>query len=209
LRWRDLKVVLGSLRFLLFDLRGAERRHALRILRHTRRTAPELMGLVGATIFLFHHERSLLEPQQEAIRRQIELEKDMDLKIATGDQFAPPAFGKPYKEIFPAVYRRLAEGLRDPSRLDDALVEVFGDFLARWGQSFTQLEDYHQTYLMEICDRTLAKENDQLARPVAVDRLPVVMPDFRITRLPEQILRSVEQDLRVGGRARLAETVRG
>ena len=205
LRWRDVKGVLGVLRFLLFDLRRDERRHALRILRHTRRTAPYLIESVAGAVFMFHHERSLLEPQQAAIRRQIELEKGREFKIATGDQFVSPAFKKPYKEIFPAAYQRLAEGLLDRSRLEPALVEVFGDFLVRWGQSFTQLEDYHQSHLMEICDRTLAKENAQLARPVPVDRGLVVMPDFRITRLPEQILRSVEQDLRVGGRARVSE----
>ena len=205
LRWRELRAVLGALRFLLFELRGDERRHALRILRHTRRTAPYLMELVAGVIFVFHHERSLLAPQLAAIRRQIELEKGLTLTIARGDEFVPLAFKKPYKEVFPAVYRRVAEGLLDRSRLEAALVEVFGDFLVRWGQSFTQFEDYHQSYLMEICDRTLAKENSHLARPALAGGGLAVMPDFRATRLPEQVLRSVEQDLRVGGRARLNE----
>ncbi|MBI4483065.1 MAG: DUF4070 domain-containing protein [Acidobacteria bacterium] len=205
---RDLKLYLGGVCFFVFGLRGDARRQSWRILLHTMCRAPYLLEVVISNIFQFHHERGLLEAHQAALRTQIDREKQQELRVAAGNMLIPEAFRKSYKEIFPEVYERLSNGLLNGSRLNDALVEVFGDFLVRWGPSLTRLEESHRAFLLEICARTIAKENAQSAGLISPMRqAPAVARDLRIARLPEEILRSVEQDLRVGGRARAVEAL--
>jgi hypothetical protein len=97
--------------------------------------------------------------------------------------------------------------LIDKSRTHDALVEVIYDFLTRWGLTFTQFEEHHRAFLFEVCDRTIAKENNNLpgrgGANVALAEDPDQPPSLSgglapvwLRRLADEVLRTVEQDLR-------------
>jgi hypothetical protein len=84
---------------------------------------------------------------------------------------------------------------------------VIYDFLTRWGLTFTQFEEYHRAFLLEVCDRTIAKENNSLPRGAGEDAEPAEVPDHSpipsgglapvwLRRLADEVLRTVEQDLR-------------
>ena len=121
--------------------------------------------------------------------------------------FVPEAFKKPYKDIFPVLYERVFQGLIDKSRTHDALVEVIYDFLTRWGLTFEQFEEHHRAFLFEICDRTIAKENGTIPAGAGERAELGEAPDHRVglsgdhtpvwlRRLADEVLRTVEQDLR-------------
>jgi hypothetical protein len=90
------------------------------------------------------------------------------------------------------------QGLIDKSRTHDALVEVIYDFLTRWGLTFEQFEEHHRAFLFELCDRTIAQENSNLQPEEHMAAGDVAIPDsdYRRSRLPDEILRTVEQELR-------------
>jgi hypothetical protein len=84
---------------------------------------------------------------------------------------------------------------------------VIYDFLTRWGLTFEQFEEHHRAFLFEICDRTIAKENGELAAGADAGQELRVLPDRRaglsdgqasiwLRRLSDEVLRLVEQDLR-------------
>ena len=89
----------------------------------------------------------------------------------------------------------------------DALVEVVYDFLTRWGLTLDRFEEHHRVFLFDICDRTITKENGELAAGAGVPPELQVVPDrrpglsegqtlVRLRRLADEVLRLVEQDLR-------------
>lgn len=211
--WSAFRVYFGFVSFFLFRLRGAARRHAWRILSHTIRKKPYLLEMVAGHVFQFHHERQFVEPLQAKLHQQVEWEKGQNLKVAKGNLLVPAAFKKSYKTVFPEVRERLSKGLQNGARVNDALVEVFGDFVVRWGPTFTEFEDYHRDFLLEICDRTIAKENasvagDGSAPASSTTESLAAIRDLRIAELPDEILRIVEQDLRVAKREAAANRFR-
>jgi hypothetical protein len=85
------------------------------------------------------------------------------------------------------------------------LVEVFCDFLTRWGPTFERLEDHHQVQLLELCDRTIAKENGASYEPETEPLKPWVQPedasinrivDFKLRRMATDVLRCVDDEFR-------------
>ncbi|MFQ6044230.1 MAG: hypothetical protein ACE5PV_25530 [Candidatus Poribacteria bacterium] len=113
--------------------------------------------------------------------------------------FIPESFRKPYEEIFPSVYERVYLGLTDKTRTEEALIEVFVDFITRWGGPLTldKFSEQHKVYLFELADRTIEKENRTVGRksPVPVQTEEAV-EDIKKTRLAEEILKAVEKELR-------------
>jgi hypothetical protein len=88
------------------------------------------------------------------------------------------------------------DNLTDQSQLPEALIEVFTDFLTRWGDGFTRMEDHHHVALVEIADRTIAQRNgEHTSRPVrfgeGVYDAKQLMNQLRI-----EVLKSVERNLR-------------
>jgi hypothetical protein len=117
----------------------------------------------------------------------------------------PDAFRQPYEMVFPAVHDRIQRGLVDTSRAEVALVEVFYDFLTRWGPTFERLEDHHQIQLLEICDRAVAKANGVADQPESEPLRPWVraepgsasrIPDVALRRLATDVLRCVDDEFR-------------
>ena len=145
----------------------------------------------------------------EGVNAQIHLETTggMTLQREQTVFFVPDGFIKPYKAVFPELYKKIYGGLADKSRTHDALVEVTYDFLTRWGLTFQQFEEYHRTFFDEICDRTVAKENNSV--PFHVSESPGIEEAasemagltegqiaIRLSRLADEVMKSVEQDMR-------------
>jgi radical SAM superfamily enzyme YgiQ (UPF0313 family) len=203
------KLKLGALKFVFFGLDRQARRSGIRILLYTRRHAPFMTGKVVGMLARQYIEAAELPLLRESVEAQIRLESEeaFTLEFEPTVFFVPEAFKKPYKDIFPALYERVHSALIDKSRTHDALVEVIYDFLTRWGLTFTQFEEYHRAFLFEVCDRTIAKENNSLPSGAGEDVEPAEVPDHTpglgggltpvwLRRLADEVLRTVEQDLR-------------
>ena len=203
------KLKLGALKFVFFGLDRQARRSAIRILLYTRRHAPFMTGKVVGMLARQYIEAAELPLLRASIEAQIRLESEeaFTLEFEPTVFFVPEAFKKPYKDIFPALYERVHSALIDKSRTHDALVEVIYDFLTRWGLTFTQFEEYHRAFLFEVCDRTIAKENNSLPSGAGKSAELAEVPDYTpspggglapvwLRRLADEVLRTVEQDLR-------------
>ena len=204
-----LRFMLRFLKFVLFSMNREERWVSLRLLFYTLRRAPFMIGLVMVVISRQYAEAAQVPFLLETIDEQIRLEtaKGMKLQREQTVFFVPDGFKKPYKAIFPELYKRVYHSLADKSRTHDALVEVTYDFLTRWGPSFEQFEEYHPTFLYEICDRTIAKENNNLQNgagenaevgevPAEMVGLTEAKATIRLRQLADEVLRNVEQELR-------------
>jgi hypothetical protein len=162
-----------------------------------------LIPRVVKMIIQNHLWHSHLPFMQRAIAEQIQLEavRTQWLRPMQPVFFVPDTFKKPYKAVFPELYARVYRGLTDKSRAHDTLVEVVYDFLTRWGSTFEQFEDHHRAFLEEICDRSVAKENGSGPAPLALVEqsgadAATELPDIRGNRLADEVLSSVEQELR-------------
>jgi radical SAM superfamily enzyme YgiQ (UPF0313 family) len=200
---------LGVFKFVLEGMDREARESTIRLLLYTRKQAPFMMGKVIGLIARQYLEAAEVPFLREVIETQIRLEsrEEFSLQPEPTVFFIPEAFKKPYKAIFPELYERISQGLIDKSRTHDALVEVIYDFLTRWGLTFEQYEEHHRVFLAEICDRTIAKENGNISAGSRGEaeleqdlhgglsshraQTPIAM-----RRLADEVLRTVEQDLR-------------
>ncbi|MBI1927575.1 radical SAM protein [Candidatus Poribacteria bacterium] len=184
--------------FLFSVLEDEARYPVFSIIQHTREHAPFMLPRVIRIIFMHLRQVSLLERVRVAIPKQIELESSPDFKpeFAQISFVLPESFKEPYKKIFPDIYTRVYQGLTDKSQVEESLIEIFTDFLTRWGNTFEQFEDYHQDYLDEICADVIAKGKGvfQIATLTQGDE---EIPDIRKTKLADEILHCVEQEMRV------------
>jgi hypothetical protein len=137
---------------------------------------------------------------QEQIKRQVELERTPGIEFDLDNRAIPlpPAFRTAYNRIFPEIHRRVWLNLHDRKQAPEALAEVFVDFLVRWADSFTQLEPYHMKFLNELCDRTCAKFNGvppDTFEPIEAVAEDVEIPNVKRTRLGDDVLRTVDQEI--------------
>ena len=171
-----------------------------------------MLGKVMVLIARHYNEASSLPLLLQSIDEGIRLEtvEGFELRRERTVFFVPESFRKPYSQIFPNLYERVYQGLADKSRTHNALGEVIYDFLTRWGPTFEQFEEHHQAFLVEISDRTIAKENSNVQigtkEQVIAGEAPDEMRDLtqgqvaiRLNRLADEVLRVVEQDLRSDG----------
>jgi hypothetical protein len=208
-RFRVQPTQLLLLVVMLAKMNRQGRRTALRLLLYTLRRAPFMVERVMAAVAYQYQEALRVPHLKRFIAGQIRQLETGELSLQRERQvFAvPDEFRKFYPALFPDLYARVHQGLQDKSRAEDALVEVTYDFLARWGPSFRQFEEHHRTFLYELCDRTVAAENNTLQ--ASSDRRPAsgqqeqhcsTNPDVRLRRLAADVLHCVEQDLRsLGG----------
>ena len=200
LTWQDIVALAGYVILCSSDKRA---RHAIfSILWHTLRHAPYMLQTVGVMIAVHYREVDrLLGPVCEAIQTQIELEtsEDFQLEVVQDCIVFPEPFVKFYEEIFPEIHQRVYQGLTDKAHTNDVLIAVFTEFVAQGGRSFEQLEERHKTFLYDVCDRTVARENSECYGP-AVPLQGDEEPDLEGTELAQGILQSVEQELRSGWR---------
>jgi radical SAM superfamily enzyme YgiQ (UPF0313 family) len=195
---------LGILKFLLFSTDREARTVAWRLLFYTRRHAPFMIPRVVKMIIQNHLWRAHVPFMREAIAEQIRLDamKELQLRPVRPGFFVPETFKRPYRAVFPELYGRVHRGLADKTRTHDTLVEVVYDFLTRWGPTFERLEDHHRAFFQEICDRSVAKENGSdpavptLPESTGADEGRDDVADVRQNRLADEVLSSVEQELR-------------
>jgi radical SAM superfamily enzyme YgiQ (UPF0313 family) len=200
---------LGVLNFILEGMAKEERQATIRLLRYTRQQAPFMMGKVMGLIARQYLEAAEVPFLREMIEAQIRLESREDFQLVREPTmfFIPEAFKKPYREMFPELYQRVYESLIDTSRTHDALVEIVYDFLTRWGLTFEHYEEHHRTFLFETCDRTIAQENSNVRAGAGEEVKPGEIPERTanlsegqtsvwLRRLADEVLRTVEQDLR-------------
>lgn len=171
------------------------RGYILDILAYTRQHAPFMLKKVIGLVLRQNGRISTLPVLRESINQQIEIEASRGLIALPQVEFlVPDGFKEPYKEIFPEIHKHVYLNLRDKTCTDEALIEVFTDFLLRWGQTFEKFADYHRTFLFEIADRTIAKRNS--IQSAVVERSQEEIPDIQKTRLADEVIKSVEQELR-------------
>jgi hypothetical protein len=200
---------MGVFKFVLEGMEPEARQCAIRLLRYTRQRAPFMMTKVFGLLARQYLEAAEVPSLRELIENQIRLESTEETRLLREPTvfFVPEAFKKPYRDIFPQLHARVHHGLVDKSRTQDALVEVIYDFLTRWGLTFEQFEEHHRVFLFEICDRTISKENADVAAGDGASPQQRALPDrltglsegqiqVRLRRLGDEVLRIVEQDLR-------------
>ena len=197
------KLLLQSLKFVLFSVDKEAQRTILRLIVFTLRRAPFLMRSIGNKVAMQYMQAANMPNRLREADCQIQMEEEMKLQREQTAFFVPDDFKTPYKAIFPELHERIYRGLIDKTRTHEALIEVVYDFLTRWGATFRQFEEYHRTFLYEICDRTIAKENSDLQKQVPRDSeygnrdvVAEKIPDIRRSRLADEVLHCVEQDLR-------------
>jgi hypothetical protein len=177
------------------------------LLLFTLRRAPFMAERVMAAVAYQYQEAQRVPHLRRFIAGQIRQLEAGEMRLEREQKvFAvPDGFRKFYLALFPDLYAHVRQGLKDKSRAEGALVEVTYDFLTRWGASFRQFEEHHRTFLYELCDRTVASENN--ATHAGNQRQPEILRDelaghgssnanARLKRLADDVLRCVEQDLR-------------
>ena len=163
---------------------------------HTLQHAPFMLEKVLGFICVQLSELAILEPLKNELQEQIELEKSgaANLEIDQGDFTIPEGFMKAYPKVFPEIHKQVYLGLLDKKRVDEILVQVFTDFLIRWGETFEKFEEYYRTFLFEIVNRAIDKENSGFSEsePLVLQEIP----DIKKSQLANEVLKCVEQELR-------------
>jgi len=191
--------------FILFGMDKEARRTTLRLVIHTLRHAPFMMEKVGLMITHQYFKKAQLPSLLKGIDNRIlkESTNTIELQPDPTQYFVPNTFRKPYREIFPDLYQRVHNGLKDKTRTLNSLVEIIYDFLTRWGTTFNQFEEYHQSFINDASDRTVASENNN--NVAGAENTEENLTDIselskrgvtrRMNQLADEVLRSVEQEL--------------
>lgn len=168
------------------------------------RVEPLLGARVARMILNNIQARLATVRSSEAFEADIEEARRSHHEIDDEPVTLPPAFGQTFERIYPHVYRRLHAGLLDKTKVPAASVEIFVDFLVRWGrESGGAVVSHHIPYLEEICDRVCARMNGALAaHPVTLHGFEhVSLEKMRRTRLADAVLKDIRDEL-----ARLSAT---
>jgi PHP family Zn ribbon phosphoesterase len=154
--------------------------------------------VIGPLIIMQIRQVELLKQGRPLMLKQIELESapGYELKPAEASFVVPDAFAAAYKKVFPGIFTRVQQTLNNKARVEEVLIAIFKQFIERWGVQLERLEDYHVEDLDVMCDAAVAEDNRH-SHTGLVMLGPGVDGDFRRTKLPEEILHSVEQELRL------------
>ncbi len=196
-------------KFFCFSMDREARATCFRLILYTLRRAPFMLDRVIRMIARQYIEAMRAPGMLRALDEQVRLERTGETQVRPEPTvfFVPDAFKKPYKSVFPELHAHVSRGLVDKKRTENALVEVIYDFVTRWGLSFREFEEYHRTFLYELCDRTIAKENGEL-EPTAdgtmrggdglheMTGLTDGQVSAKVRQLGDDVLRYVEQELR-------------
>ena len=194
-----VRYVFDLLKYLFFSVDRETRRTTIRIIRHTRRNAPFMMRRVLGLIGLQYSRLDMLRSVRKALLERIALEESADFKleIDLSNSIIPDKFKKPYQQIFPEIRRRVYEDLTDKTITEETLIEVFIDFITRWGQTLDSFTDQHRDSINELVDRIVTRQNS-LAKgvtsgPTSGDG---TFSNTKNTEIAEEVLKAVEQELR-------------
>jgi radical SAM superfamily enzyme YgiQ (UPF0313 family) len=179
-------------------LDAAGRQAVADITAHTLRVAPFMMRRVRELIIQQARYRRTVGELLRQMDRQVEVEASGEVVFLPDERPVPipEAFRAAFRRIFPDVHARVWVNLTDKSKVPEALVSVFLDFLVRWGDDFERFEPYHQAFLRELCERACAERNGQAPETfVAVEPGDTPVPDVKRSRLDDDVLKSVDQKL--------------
>jgi hypothetical protein len=128
----------------------------------------------------------------EHLRRQIDDER----RHGTGPVLAhatsiSPSFRAILRDVFPKTYAKVTLAVADRSRVNEALVEIFVDFLDRFGD-VTSWDKEHELFLDEVCGRTIDRLNRASAGGAPVG---TAAPPAHVALLREDVLKAVEQTI--------------
>lgn len=186
------------------------RRIVKEVLQYTFLTAPYMMEKIVSAVFRFGGSVLGLPSLSTEMQEQIDREAAPGYAptVVNTIPSIPEGFRKPYQwEVFPKTYEWLQEGLADERFLAAALIEVWKDFLVRWGETFKAFEDYHEVYLRELCDRAIELGNEGALGGAVVNGGVGLRGGVELRRLAGEILVSVEQDMRGVGESEDAGVV--
>jgi hypothetical protein len=184
------------------------RKAILDILQHTKRVAPYMMPRVLRLVVMQVRQREMLTRVKPLIERRIALELTPGFELEFANERRadiPPTFQREYKKIFPDVYSQVYDHLADKSRVEDALIQVFTRFVSRWQGSLDRFEEFHVTDLEATWADIVEKENSN--RKGGLVTLAAKPVDLKKTRLPDEILRVVQHELRRGRTEPMEATV--
>jgi len=163
--------------------------------------APFMIERMARLVRLHFVDAVLLSHHQEVIQKQIDRTRSgrLELDVDPSAGVIPPAFKARVKEIMPMLHQRLAEGINYKPGVPEAIVAVLKDFLIRWGKGFEVFEDFHYTYLGELCDRHVARWNQHHGGRSGGGGSALTAQDAGTKRFVTEVLVSVEQELRGPG----------
>jgi radical SAM superfamily enzyme YgiQ (UPF0313 family) len=177
---------------------GPEAAEAIsKIVNHTQQVAPNLMKKVRTLVLQHAKYCETVQRLLPQIDRQIELERQGKIIIQPDTRQLPASedFRKAFNHIFRNIHRRVYLNLQDKTKVPHALTEVFVDFLIRWGEDFKTLEDYHVTFLLELCDRTCAQWNGESPERSFAFESDEVIPNVTHQRLADDIFKNVWMEM--------------
>jgi radical SAM superfamily enzyme YgiQ (UPF0313 family) len=183
----------------LTALEPKARKAILGVIRHTMKHAPWMFpDTLGPLLIMQLRQVELLRQGRPLMIKQIEEESspNFHLELADSMEVIPENFPAAYKKIFPDIYQRVMVNLIDKSRAEEVLIEIFTQFVSRWSSTLDQFQDYHVADLEATCDAVVAEENHHPQKGL-VTLGPPLSADFRKSKLPEEVLHSVEQELRM------------
>jgi hypothetical protein len=149
------------------------------------------------TIFLHIDNLSGLAVIRRELTRRMEIEKAPGYRHKLlASVHIPPDFKRLYKEPFAITLKDLQSGLEDPRLVPEGLVRVWKDFVIRYGATFERFEDYHFSSLQELVERTVEQGNSgQFSHTRSMAQVEN-LTSARLRSLSEQIIFTVEQDLK-------------
>jgi hypothetical protein len=188
---------LASILKLFESLDPRARALAATVVRETLPRAPWMVREMVLKVMLHPENIRGVDRMRGRLERRLEIEKApgyQHKKLAAVQ--IPPDFKRVYKEQFGMTLKWLRDGLPDHRLVAEGLVRVWKDFVIRYGATFKKFEDYHISSLKELVERTIEQGNSgqfSHTRSMAdVDNLT----SFQIQLLADQIMFSVEQDLK-------------
>lgn len=212
--WEERKRIYSIFSFFLFTEDKPLRNFFVTSLLTTLRKAPFMLERVVMLIIGMLAYKQVVAELEVKYKALIDHEKRNPPPVEPPGIWIsiPDAFRKEYKALFPSVFGRLHAGIKDKSRLNDALIEVFSDFLERFHKQYGTLGAERFLFLQETCDRSIASfnhEDPSQARypdgyPIRLttsklDERELLLED-NITpvirpKLDDEVLKAVEQEL--------------
>ncbi|MFQ5490634.1 MAG: radical SAM protein, partial [Phycisphaerae bacterium] len=169
------------------------------VLQKVWRKAPFLMERMVSTTFRFGGVALASRRALEALQERIDVEASDSFKpeIIHTSPPIPAGFKEALQwKAFPTSYELLTKGLKDTADLPEGLIRVWKSFLIRWHASFESFEDFHFEHLRELCDRTIEEANTGQFERSHVLADTDGLSGVQLRRLANEVLVSVEQDLR-------------
>lgn len=193
--WKELFRILKIIPFLDKDGRSATLSILLFMIKYARFMIQKLYILI-----IQQYDRlSMLRFFREEYPKLIEMEKSIHMEKYTDRSglILTEDFIEAYYEIFPDIQNRIYRSLKEKTRISEVLIKVFTEFLIRKGRSLNKLSEQDRFLIQNLADQAAVKENNSVeVQFPASTKNYVNSVDIKNTKLSEEILKFVEQELR-------------